>query len=202
VRGARLTRFLRLPPHTYNTSRALNHHQHYDHSGRAANSVQARAVATDVLCDAPDVLDRAHALMVPGVRGLAEQLLAAGFAAPPKEWWDPPRCAAPSSEPPARGPQAAQSSRPAAGARQAPPAADNTPRHATADAPQDTPQHKITLAATITGLVRTFVVPSVWRSIGRGLSSLLGGGGSHGTTQLFLCPSDEPSAAGPSGTTP
>ena len=87
----RITHFLRLPAHVYNTKVALNHHTHYDHSGRSGRSVDKGTVSSHVLCDTPEVLQRAQAVMQPGIKGLMLQLQQQGFKLPP-EWWQPLRC--------------------------------------------------------------------------------------------------------------
>ena len=138
----KLTAFLDLPAHVYNTTVVLNHHRHYDHSGQAKNAVASGAAASDVLCDSPKVLARAHALMLPGVKGLARQLRPLGLA-PPTAWWSPPICSRPSR-----------------------------------------------LAVMIAGHIRSFVVPSVWRSIGQAVNGLCADGQS--ALKLFLCPSEAP----------
>ena len=50
-----------------------------------------------------------------------------------------------------------------------------------------------TLAVALPGLIRSFVLPVVWRTIGKGLATLCPK--TECALHLFLCPNDDPSNA-------
>ena len=168
----RLTSFLGLPGHAYNTTAILNHHQHYDFSGKGTSAITNAAASSDVLCDEPRVLRRAQQLMLPGVFALSRQLRPLGLA-PPTEWWLPLRCASNSSAGQLGG--GANSTASATGARSGP---------------------QMRMAVLLTGQIRSFVVPAVWQSIGSAVYGLCAR--AHCALELFLCPSELPVAGGAS----